>query len=734
MTQKVQKWHDRFGDGTEYGGNRLERIVAGYGKVGGLALGVALIAAMAAYFIGVMFASSVLASVVALAAGYFVFKRSAEKVAKRLAEDAKNVETLHSRIKRYIKIALAGFGAWFAAASVLEFVGFGAKAWTLWKAVIGARLIEVIGPVLKMFGLLAPGEISKAVKLLADPTVKLTYGFHFQYAPMLSALVGLAVFYLVGRYLMNKAIDITEELKDRHRRGRELLTVEQLKEQVATVDPEKGWGGVSDLTWVGGIPIAKGRETYHFYIMGATGAGKSQALHPLMKQVRAKGKGAVVYDKTGEFSASYYDASKDILLNPFDARFCEAYGGGWTIFNEVNESTDYLEIAKALLPIKNPNDGTEAYFKGGGAIVVGVIMEELARLGRGTNKELVEMLFMTDQKDLYEMFKHTAAARYLNPDSSGTGSAGFFTTLQLSLDILRYIPDGDFSIKDFCWTADDRWLFMPTPAKRENMLQPFLSLVMNIASGAVRDATRIKPNQGDRLWFFMDEFASMGHGPMKALETLAVEARQFGVVLVCALQNEAQAESLMDKNRAATFKGQLQNKLIMRVSVAESAESASKDIGSHEVDSLGSSISGGPDQSKDSTGHNWSVKDNVKLVLADEIMSLSPNSGYLILAGGYMPAKVSWTPQAYPEINPREVARTDLQLSKRSKKKAAEPIKEEAPEPVESQAAVEEDWTDASEPGDMASQEEGGDVLEDNSVALDMAPAVEEEPRKKRGL
>ncbi|MCW3543753.1 type IV secretion system DNA-binding domain-containing protein, partial [Burkholderia cenocepacia] len=62
------------------------------------------------------------------------------------------------------------------------------------------------------------------------------------------------------------------------------------------------------------VPMRAKSENLHTLIAGAQGTGKSQQFFALMKQVRARGKRAIVYDPSGEFTQAFFRPGKDILM------------------------------------------------------------------------------------------------------------------------------------------------------------------------------------------------------------------------------------------------------------------------------------------------------------------------------------------------------------------------------------------------------------------------------------
>lgn len=58
-----------------------------------------------------------------------------------------------------------------------------------------------------------------------------------------------------------------------------------------------------------------------FLIMtGTTGAGKTNAFHSLLPQIRKRGDKAIIVDVTGSYISRYYNKKTDFILNPLDTR------------------------------------------------------------------------------------------------------------------------------------------------------------------------------------------------------------------------------------------------------------------------------------------------------------------------------------------------------------------------------------------------------------------------------
>jgi ABC-type uncharacterized transport system ATPase subunit len=68
------------------------------------------------------------------------------------------------------------------------------------------------------------------------------------------------------------------------------------------------------------IPVPWRLEQSHMMFIGTTGAGKTTELKKLVTQARARGHRCVIFDLTGSFVESFYNAETDTILNTMDKR------------------------------------------------------------------------------------------------------------------------------------------------------------------------------------------------------------------------------------------------------------------------------------------------------------------------------------------------------------------------------------------------------------------------------
>ncbi len=194
---------------------------------------------------------------------------------------------------------------------------------------------------------------------------------------------------------------------------------------------------------VGDVTLLRSAETQHLLLMGTTGVGKSQALYRMMDAIATSREAAVIYDRTGEMIAKYFDPSRgDIILNPFDAR-----SPPWSPFAEIKTISDPERLSSAFIPA---GQGDGAFFnEAARALLTALFM----RIGKQSDRSVLLLLQAALQWPLEakrQLLAGTEAAKFYNDDSrAGHDIDMIMSTYTRSL---RYLPvtsgtDNDFSIR-----------------------------------------------------------------------------------------------------------------------------------------------------------------------------------------------------------------------------------------------------------------------------------------------
>jgi len=448
--------------------------------------------------------------------------------------------------------------------------------------------------------------------------------------------IGLILGFLWWQYGKGK-------MQDKRLRGAQLVDGPELKKIMEERDDTSPYS-------IAGVPMRKGSETLHTLIGGAQGTGKSQQFFRLMRQVRERGKRAIVYDPTGEFTKAFYREGRDILMNPLDER-----SPNWNIWNEIERDYHFDNMANGLIP-----DPAEAdpFWAQAGRMVLKDVYRVLGRDNRRTNADLYNAIARSNLDAMHALLLGTAGASYVDPTTERTGMS-LKMTIQNQLESFRFLHDnGDpFSIRKWVREDSDSWMFITAREGMREALKPVLSLWIDTAIKAVLD---LEPIHKERLWFFIDELPTLQK--LDILKLALTNTRKYGLCCVIGIQDFSQLHEIYGQHQAKTIISGCQTKLLLRVTDGEAARLLAKLMGEAELDEKEETLSYGLSSSRD--GVSVFARRNLRdIVLTSQVLLLPDMTGYITIPGDYPVAKVAYQYEPTPSIAEGFIERTGFGIN-----------------------------------------------------------------------
>lgn len=392
-----------------------------------------------------------------------------------------------------------------------------------------------------------------------------------------------------------------------------------------------------------GVPFPKGAENTHTIVCGTTGTGKTTLLVDLLAQIRARGERAVIYDKTGGFVRRFYDAERDVILNPLDRR-----APHWSVFAEGRSGPDFDMMARALIP---ENKGlVDPFWVHAARILFARIADGLRTRGLTSNELLVRNLLKIDLSDMVKLLRDTSAQAIIDENSPKT-ALSVRAVMTSYLECLATLEDRShtplFSIRD--WIRDDDgqgFLFLTSRSDRHETVRGLLSCWLEIA---INTLLSLESRPGRRIWLILDEVPSLNTIP--SLPSGMAESRQFGGCFVLGLQVWSAMREIYGRDGAETLSGLARTRLILSTPDKDTADWGARGLGNAEQTRHRESISMGANTYRD--GVSVSVHDEIRpLVLPTQIMNLPDLEGYLRMPQGFAVAKVRIRPARMVERAP----------------------------------------------------------------------------------
>ena len=423
-------------------------------------------------------------------------------------------------------------------------------------------------------------------------------------------------------------------------RGGNIKTAKQLSSQIKKdnrfkrVKPYK----------LAGIPYPAYSESQHTFITGSPGAGKTVVLSDLIKQIKARGDRAIIYDKMGSYVKSFYDEKKDVIMNPLDERSVS-----WSVFNEARNLADYDTIAEALLPSEKGN--ADPFWTNAARVLFSNVCCCLHSKDMGNNQNLLQNILKTDLSRLARLIKGTPAQAIIDEQSPKT-ALSVMSVLSTYVGAMKHLKDDgeQFSIRD--WITNDEesnFLFVTSRADQHSSLRPLISLWLDIAINALLS---LEQSRDRKIWIILDELPSLQYLP--SLQAGLAESRQFGGAFVLALQVMPQLQSIYGKEIAMATSGLCQTRMVFKSSDNQTAAVGAESLGRSETEDFKEGLSYGAHEMRD--GINISTHSNIKnLVLPTEVMNLKNLEAYMRFGMDYPVAKVKIPYKSYKQIAPKYI-------------------------------------------------------------------------------
>jgi type IV secretory pathway TraG/TraD family ATPase VirD4 len=408
--------------------------------------------------------------------------------------------------------------------------------------------------------------------------------------------------------------------------------------------------------------IPQRKEAQHIQIMGDTGAGKTQLIMQILRQIRDRKDSAIVYDPACEYIQRFFDSKRgDIVLNPLDDR-CPYWGPA----QEMESNAEADAIAASLYQRKT--DVIDEFFHDTPA----QIFAHLLKLGP-TPHQLAA--WMAGDEELLKRVQGTEMAFYIDR-KAGPQRAGVLSSLTLVAKSFRLLPEKDESRP--VWNARtwakkrQGWIFITSRPAERDTLRPLHSLWIDLLVMRLLSA----PQPGQRpVWFVIDELASLQKLPQ--LHTAITENRKSKNPLVLGFQGKAQLEVTYG-HLAEVMLSQPATKIFMKTTEPKASEWISETIGKVEIERLKETKFDGT-----RSGKNFTVERQIEpLVMGSEISGLDDRHAYLKLGNNVARFAFDYLDLPTPTVDfiPRKMADGGLSFDPDT----LEPIQTESEERQES--------------------------------------------------
>ena len=447
----------------------------------------------------------------------------------------------------------------------------------------------------------------------------------------------------------------------KHERGAMLVSLDALEEEITRYNRTRkaeelgqkfGWkwrlASSSALAEAGhyapahlaGVSWPWRLEQSHTMLIGTTGTGKTVALTELVAEARLRGQRAVIFDLTGAFIEAFYEPTRDIILNPVDAR-CPL----WSVFNDCSSEAEFHAAAEALVP--HDGGGSEQFWVLAARMLFVEMCLHLRRSGTASNQALADRLMTADLSEVHALMRGTIADPLTAPEAARMAES-IRAVFNANAKVLKLLPSKGtpFSVRD--WVKGDcepgSILFLSARYVDMSISSQLLTLWLDTAMNTLMTLER---TQDLRIWFLIDELGALHRLP--ALEKGLQTARNFGGAIVTGVHAFAKLKEVYGENMAMTLSSLARTKLILATADRETATWCSDFIGHRQVRDMEEGYSYGYNNARDAV--SLTPRRQVEpLLMPDQFMNLPRLSAYLKFPDGFPAAPVTMIPRPRERI------------------------------------------------------------------------------------
>lgn len=415
------------------------------------------------------------------------------------------------------------------------------------------------------------------------------------------------------------------------------------------------------------IHISRDRETRHFFIMGAIGAGKTQALWSIIKAIIERFKEGpedriIMYDNKSDFTREFPVPDEQMaLFAPWDARTW-AWDVGKDILNEV----DANELCKRIIP-----DSDDPFWSNAARQVLLGIIVKLQRT-KGTDwswKDLnQEMGSPEGLAETVNEFNPVMGSLFRDPSSKTAQSV--VTTLATFAATIRLLTQAWDNVDPYSGEEYEEgrviprlslreWALAPQVEKRvlilqgnkryETLEQSYIQAIIS-AFGAIMNSPEMVDSKTRRIWFILDEFPQLGK--LTNFAQYLEVGRSKGMCVIMGLQDIAQLRDIYGREKADVWASIAGTYIICRSQGVETVDWIKKFFGERVIKRWTVSIG------KDSTSkseHN----ERVTLVNEQDLMGLGPKElgvqAILSLNNEHGIYRIVWPYMKFPTVRESQV-------------------------------------------------------------------------------
>lgn len=459
----------------------------------------------------------------------------------------------------------------------------------------------------------------------------------FLYGTGVTCVVSIATSVLIVWYFRIRDFDYSQY---KHIEGPRLLKNNAAAKHFRKSAKQEGSWGLSIHQKIL-IPLI--REAGNILVWGMQGAGKSNFIKWLVKQLLAKGERTVLYDVKGEYTEAFLNEDC-ILLSPQDSRSVN-----WNIGKDLSTIGLAEAFAEAVIPSES---ASESFWVDSARTVLSGVIVGLTKEGKPWSWcALEQRLFCSDEELSNWLNKHhKQAATLIEPENKTTASIRSMLATKLAWlkNMTSYVSNTppDFSISGWLARNDKTTLIVQGDLASPLMSSALITALMSVLSSHLLAGA---DNEEQKTWLVLDELATLNKS--KSFERWLALGRSKGCRTIAGTQLLSQLNSIYGQDDCNTILGLFSNVVAFKLGPnGESASKASASFGARRVEYPVFSTNEKGEKSRSYQ------QESIALVTPEDLVHLPQPTlkrgidGFLLIGGSNAVYKLNWPIGEYEKV------------------------------------------------------------------------------------
>lgn len=391
------------------------------------------------------------------------------------------------------------------------------------------------------------------------------------------------------------------------------------------------------------LNLPKNRESQNILVLGQIGAGKTQIIAPIVKDIINRKAKSVVFDYKGDFTEWFASYEQVMVIAPWSKHSIV-----WSIGKDIKDKHSALLFATSVIPT---NEKDPMWSNAGQIILTGCCLFLIIKHGENWGWKKLSGLLNSSSEILKAKLQQVLpeAAQLVDPNSKTSQSIllTMYSYVRPIHDLALAWGDAKGGISLKSWVRDEgnkTTLIINQNQQYEQLSKSLAELVLNLIS---HELLSLSDSNEREFYFCLDETAHLNFDIAKTVSV----ARSKGARFIIGIQDLGLLSKQYTQEEINAFSSMIGTLIVLRVgAVGDSISKLSKALGEQQFERLNPSF----DQAGKAS-FSWQ-RLSLPVVAETELLNLPQANkkngvtGFVSIAGTSIVAKLTWPLTILPKV------------------------------------------------------------------------------------